>query len=92
MGRWLDIIVVVLGGWVAAHGIARTLARLVTPDRPPRWVFAVYAANILAGVGLSFWIMAPTGGLRLLAFAAGVGGIVAASLLVIAHKNEGVRL
>jgi hypothetical protein len=89
MKTFFAVWVVALGGLIAADGIWHLVLALWRSDRrPTRQAFALPAAELLTGVGLSFWILLPWAIPRLLAVLAGTGGLVAASYLRIGEARR----
>jgi uncharacterized membrane protein HdeD (DUF308 family) len=89
MKHIFEVWVVVFGGLVAASGIWRLLLAMQPSDRQaPRWALAIPALDVVAGLGLSFWILAPGATSRSLTFLVGTGGIITRSYLGIAQTRR----
>jgi len=84
-----DVFVVMVGGFIAGAGIWRLMLGLRRSDqRRLRQTLTIPAVEVVAGVGLSLWILLPGSLARLLAFLAGTGGVVATSYLRLAEPRR----
>jgi hypothetical protein len=81
MNRIFALWLLVLGGLVAASAINRLLLRFVRPKRSTPRTATIDVAELIAGVGAAGAVLFPHPFARLVAFMAGIAGIVVASLL-----------
>lgn len=76
------VFIVAIGGLIAAGGLWRLVLALGrTGSEEPTRSRAIPGADLVAGVGLSLWILLPGAMPRALAFVIGIGGVVGSSYL-----------